>query len=30
MMEIKVTKASPKEMKPKPAPGSPLGFGKIF
>jgi branched-chain amino acid aminotransferase len=30
MMEIKITEASPKERKPKPAPGTPLGFGKIF
>lgn len=30
MMEIKITKASPKKLKPKPAPGVPLGFGKIF
>lgn len=30
MMEIQITEASPKERKPKPAPGTPLGFGKIF
>jgi len=30
MMEIRLTKASPKEMKPKPAPGVELGFGRTF
>jgi branched-chain amino acid aminotransferase len=30
MLKITVTKAKPAEMKPKPAPGSELGFGKIL
>lgn len=30
MAEIPITKASPKELKKKPAPGTELGFGKIF
>ncbi len=30
MMEIPITKASPKDLKKKPAPGVELGFGKLF
>ncbi len=30
MDEIPITKASPKELKKKPASGTQLGFGKIF
>jgi branched-chain amino acid aminotransferase len=30
MIKIALTKASPAELRTKPAPGAPLGFGKIF
>jgi len=30
MVEIPITKVSPKELKKKPAPGTELGFGRIF
>jgi branched-chain amino acid aminotransferase len=30
MTEISITKASPKDLKKKPAPGKELGFGKLF